>query len=323
MTECPHFSGLLILPRLRVQNANAISSSMTWGFPSMTAFLGLMWALERKIAGKHALSLNAVGVVCHSFEPQVDTERFIRAFTLTRNPVTNKKNIGKDGQIKNPDSIAEEGRAHLDLTLIFAVAGKVLQETPEDRAAVALSIATMAAAMRIAGGSIIPSSSRQIRRPELIPLAEGEERAKQFRQLHRRWLPGFTLVKRDDLLQDRFQEMRKNTNSATLLDAWLDISQLNWDRDDPTDENGKTEWLPRRRAGWLVPIPVGYAALSELYPPKTVKNTRDAETPFRFVESLYSIGQWLGPHRLTDVSQMLWYGCHDADSYLCGNDYIV
>lgn len=314
MAECPHFSGLLVLPRLRVQNANAIASSMTWGFPSMTAFLGLMWALERKIAGKHALSLNAIGVVCHGFEPQVDTEGFIREFTLTRNPV------GKDGK---PEGIVEEGRAHLDLTLIFGVSGKVLRDAPEERTAAALSIAGMAEAMRIAGGSVLPSSSQKMRRPELIPLAEGEERAIQFRKLQRRWLPGFTLVKREDLLRERFREMRENTEAATLLDAWLDISRLNWTGDGPADENGKVEWQPRRHAGWLVPIPVGYAALSELYPPETVKNARDAGTPFRFVESLYSIGQWLGPHRLTDVRQMLWYGCHDSDSYLCGNDYVV
>jgi hypothetical protein len=33
-----------------VQNANAIASPLTHGFPSITAFTGLMWALERKLA---------------------------------------------------------------------------------------------------------------------------------------------------------------------------------------------------------------------------------------------------------------------------------
>lgn len=43
-------NNLLVLPRLRVQNANAISSPMTWGFPAMSAFVGMMHALERKLA---------------------------------------------------------------------------------------------------------------------------------------------------------------------------------------------------------------------------------------------------------------------------------
>ena len=48
MSQRPEFTHLLVLPRLRVQNANAISSPLPHGFPAMTAFLGLMWALERK-----------------------------------------------------------------------------------------------------------------------------------------------------------------------------------------------------------------------------------------------------------------------------------
>ena len=46
--NCPEFTHLLVLPHLKVHNANAVSSPLTHGFPSMTAFLGLMWALERK-----------------------------------------------------------------------------------------------------------------------------------------------------------------------------------------------------------------------------------------------------------------------------------
>ncbi|MEZ5650859.1 MAG: type I-F CRISPR-associated protein Csy2 [Burkholderiaceae bacterium] len=41
----PRFNRLLVLPRLRVQNANAISSPLTHGFSSITALLGLTWAL--------------------------------------------------------------------------------------------------------------------------------------------------------------------------------------------------------------------------------------------------------------------------------------
>ena len=46
---------LLVLPWRRVQNANAISSPMTWGFPSITAFTGLMIALQRRLEADGAL----------------------------------------------------------------------------------------------------------------------------------------------------------------------------------------------------------------------------------------------------------------------------
>ena len=85
MSQSPQ--ALLVFPHLRVQNANAISSPLTHGFPSITAFTGLMWALERKLAQAGIpLRLHAVGVVCHHHQEQV-TQGYVRSFNLTRNPV--------------------------------------------------------------------------------------------------------------------------------------------------------------------------------------------------------------------------------------------
>ena len=54
---------ILVLPHLRIQNANAIGSPLTHGFPSITAFTGVMWALERKLAEAGVpLQLHGVGV---------------------------------------------------------------------------------------------------------------------------------------------------------------------------------------------------------------------------------------------------------------------
>ena len=72
-----------------------------------------------------------------------------------------------------------------------------------------------------------------------------------------------------------------------------------------------------------MPIPVGYGAISELHAAGSVANARDAATPFRFVESLYSMGEWLGPHRLRAPRDLLWYADSrpDNDLYRCRNDY--
>lgn len=113
MTDAPiDTDALLVLPRLRIQNANAISSPLTWGFPSMTAFIGLMQAVERKLPDDIALAFTAVGVVCHDFQAQATRGGFTHSFHLTRNPVD------KDGSTA---AIVEEGRIHLDVTLVFGV----------------------------------------------------------------------------------------------------------------------------------------------------------------------------------------------------------
>jgi len=96
MNKCPHFTHLLVLPRLRIQNANAFSGPLTHGFPAVTAFLGLMWALQRKAREVELdIEIKAVGMVCHSYEEQVfddvlfgaNAQRHsVKRFTLTRNP---------------------------------------------------------------------------------------------------------------------------------------------------------------------------------------------------------------------------------------------
>ena len=83
-TEQASNKALLVLPRLRVQNANAISSPMTWGFPAITAFTGLMTALERRLGPNGGIAFYGVGVVCHGFEPQVTRGGYTRSFHLTR-----------------------------------------------------------------------------------------------------------------------------------------------------------------------------------------------------------------------------------------------
>jgi CRISPR-associated protein Csy2 len=188
--------------------------------------------------------------------------------------------------------------------------------------------------MRVAGGSVIPALPGVFRsppRPQLVLLPDNaDERVKQFSRLSRRWLPGFALVSRDDLLQARYIELQATQASATLLDAWLDLSRLNHRatrHQKPDEKTGETletiEWVTDTRPGWIVPIPVGFAPLTDLHTPGTVAGARDARVPFQFVESVYSIGQWISPHRLKDVEQLLWRPSYDPATglYRCLNAY--
>ncbi|WP_242612650.1 type I-F CRISPR-associated protein Csy2 [Corticibacter populi] len=301
-----------MLPHVRVQNANAISSPLTHGFPSITAFLGLQWALERKLvdAGIDSLFFEKVGVVCHWHEEQV-SDGFVKTFRLTRNPVD------KDGSTA---AIVEEGRIHLDISLVFQVG--VAEDAAENplgadlavRQALAWKIRDLLSTMRIAGGSVIHHKPQpgQFITPSLILMdADAQKRAEQFRLLRRRLLPGFALVGRDDLLAQRLTQLQAQDANATTLDAWLDLARFNWRSHEKPLADGKTKivWSHDRPkdAGWLVPIPVGYGALSELYEPGQVANARDGETPLRFVESLYSVGQWVSPHRMDNISDLLWW----------------
>lgn len=315
MNGCPRFSHWLVLPHLKVQNANAASSPLTHGFPSMTAFLGLMWALERKLRQVGiALEFNAVGVVCHDHQEQVTEGGFVKSFRLTRNPVD------KDGSTA---AIVEEGRIHLELSLVLAVYAE--RWDAQARQSDLDTIVGLVGGMRIAGGSVLSHAANTSRYQPWIADFTGTEddRSKSFRDVRVRLLPGSALVSRDDLIEQRLSGLRIKNPDATRLDAWLSLSRVNWHHD-PEADTGKGGWKHDRASlGWVVPIPVGYGALGELHAPGTVVNARDAATPFRFVESLYSAGEWIAPHRFQSPQQLLWYADSRPDEglYRCRNDY--
>lgn len=326
---------VLVFPHLRVQNANAISSPLTHGFPSITAFTGLMWALERKLAqaniSLHPLHLLKVGVICHAHEEQV-IDGYVKTFSLARNPV------GKDGKTA---AIVEEGRIHLDITLVFSVATSgnplMLEQAAQDpEHELARGIAEVLATMRIAGGTLLPSRKGPGRRtrPWLALLPEdAEAHASEFRQWRRQWLPGYALVGRDDLLATRLTHLQQTQPDATLLDAWLHAARFNHApvlqaAGEAPLPDGKVLWadpLRGKGAGWTVPIPVGYVSLTgQPHAPGEVANARDTSTPLAFVESVYSLGEWISPHRLQSLEALLWHAETDAAKglYRCRNGYV-
>jgi len=313
MSALPSHRGYLLLPHICVQNANAITSPHTWGFPALTAFTGFMHALQRRLNAQ--LEFVALGVVCHHFEPQVHDLGWNRPgqFALTRNPVENKRKIDKHGQT-TPMSMVEEGRAHLEVSIVLAV-GQL--PPPFLSKPILESLVDQVAGMRIAGGSV-----QSLGEPTLQAVGDtDEERRKRQRTLRRQLLPGFALVNRPDIMQERIEALRAEKPNASALDAVMDVSALTYRP--RQNDNGETEWAIESPGGWFVPVPLGYAAISERFAPGQVRNARDDQTPFQFVESLIGIGQWISPHRLRELSSMLWYPEHDAESgtYLCHNHY--
>ncbi|GFM86145.1 type I-F CRISPR-associated protein Csy2 [Pseudomonas cichorii] len=318
MADCPSFTHLLVIPRIRVQNANSISSPLTHGFPSMTAFLGLMWALERKThdAGLE-LKFKAVGVVVHHHEEQTTDSKYVSALRLTRNPVN------KDGSTA---AIVEEGRMHMEISLVFGVQGDTLPTDSEAAQLIARQVRDQLSQMRIAGGSVVPSSAPPYKQQPFLALMPKEESDRQdlFSKIRLRLLPGFALVDRQDLLEKRHDALKENDPDASSLDAWLSLSRINWHSVANQDQDKKPEWVNDKKGeGWIVPIPVGYGALSDVLAAGSVANARDGQTEFCFVESLYGIGEWISPHRLHKPEHLLWYADSQPNDglYRCANDY--
>jgi len=314
-------AALLLLPRMRVQNANAVAGPLSWGFPAPSAFTGFVHALERRLRAQQLdIEFGGVGIVCHRFEPQAHKPGGFyspNTFALTRNPLF----AGWKGFVDKPAALGEEGRAHMEISLLVEILTEPV-ELPQD----ALDqILRTVGGMRLAGGSILSLGRSKRHQPELIEWPESTaEASAEFRRIRPRLLPGFTLVQRDDWLLAHLKVLQAKVPDSTSLDALLDLCRLNIEPTGPDPDHPEdTLWEVRRRTGWLVPLPAGYAALSPTYAPGEVRNARDAETPFRFVESVYTLGQWLSPHRVQSLDDILWH--HRADPavglYRCTNGY--
>lgn len=309
---------LLIIRHIEVENANAIAG-MTWGFPAISNFLGFAHSLSRKLEQYCGLALGGCAVVCHKHSVQAyqPTPMGDYVFALTRNPLT------KDG--KSP-SFVEEGRMHMEITLLVECDFKLHQlsfqdaeESPEAQIEYLENwLHRQSLMLRLAGGNI-----KSIERVQYEPTPQ-----ENARRLRMQLLPGYFLVDRRDALKRHHESRLEEDHYASLLDSWMDFFTMRYratikGKDKTPAEGVTAEWslIPKPAGGWLVPISVGYKAISPLYQPGEVQRTRDPETPFCFVESTYSIGQWISPHRIGDLSSAFWYYRQDGDWYFCQNNF--
>ena len=117
-----------------------------------------------------------------------------------------------------------------------------------------------------------------------------------------------------DILIKYFAGLEPDKLNNKLLLQWLAYIEPNEETD------ADWEYMPKPRQGYLVPIMVGYKAISPVYEPCKVKNTRDCETPVCFVEAVHSVGEWMSVHRIKTVDELencLLHYHYEKNWYLC------
>ncbi|AJQ97036.1 type I-F CRISPR-associated protein Csy2 [Gynuella sunshinyii] len=298
---------LLILRRVSVENANAISG-ITYGFPAMTHFLGFTHALSRMMQSQFEhLCLKRCCVIAHSHQVKSQQPKAWgdQVFALTRNPLTKE---GKTAPFN------EEGKMHLEVSLIIEIEGFLDRDDDVD---VPEFIAEKLPLLRLAGGSVISWRG--------IDIQDDCQDEKSARRLLFSLLPGYTLIDRSELLWSHHQALMEENPQASMLDAFLDFCTLQYrpvvdseTNEQPTESTkAKWEYKPKPAAGYLVPIMTGYKGISPLYPAGEVANARDPNTPFQFVESVYGIGEWISLNKFITLDPLFWQYQPRDDWYLC------
>ena len=294
----------LLIPHIRIHNANAMSSPYSIGFPAMTAWLGAVHALQRKLQQLpdfETLCLSKVGISCHQLEVQTHRSKgdFVSSIIGTGNP------LDKDG---SRPSFIEEARCHVTVSLLIEMS----ESDPEWEESLPIAIAPMLRQMKMAAGDVLT-----FREPKVLYLEEGN--ARELKKLTQCLMLGHVLVERRQLLQDYVAQNPEQDVLHALL-AHLHIRhRVAVDANQEAIVIGNNQYLweaSRLQAGWLVPIAVGFQGISPL---GLAQNQRDAATLHRFAESVLTLGEFVMPYRIERIDDMLWHYHVDAeqDLYVC------
>ncbi|BCK28882.1 TPA: type I-F CRISPR-associated protein Csy2 [Vibrio cholerae] len=283
---------VLILPHLKIHNANALSSPFTIGFPAMTAWLGFVHALQRKLnqAGLSDLMLHSAAVVSHRCDVQTHKGEgdFVHSIIGTANP------LDKDG---SRSAFIEEARCHLDVSLVIEWSGNEEQvQQPEFTEQLQAVIATM----KVAGGDVLA-----VGKPSVKSVITEDDTGRVLRQL----MPGYVLIERRDLMIDAMQQ------GDDAIDALLGYLTVHHHCEQLEDQS--VVWHSQRKtSGWIVPIATGFQGISPL---GEAKNQRDPSVPHRFAESVVTLGEFVMVHKIKHLDDILWQYHPDLenDLYLC------
>lgn len=283
---------ILLLPYVRIQNANALSSPYTIGFPAMTSWLGAVHSLQRQLnqQGFPEVVFKGVSVVSHEFDLHTfkGDGDYVYSIIGTGNP------LDKNG---DRSAFIEEARCHLTVSVVIEYSG--LDKDDEEKFTNILC-ARLHSNMRFSGGDIL-----HFKQPEILKIGED----KDYRKLVRKLMPGYVLVERRDLMIDAM------TNGQDAIDAMLEYLKI-MHRSEQNDQ-GKVTWTSgRKTSGWIVPIATGFHGISPL---GQAKNQRDPDIPHRFAESVVTLGEFKMLYRIKNIDDMLWYPCFDSENnlYLC------
>ncbi len=287
---------ILLIPNIKIHNANALSSPYTIGFPAMTAWLGFMHALERKLKNTEFEEIKFSGIIVSCLELSLQTYKgrgdYVNSIVATSNP------LDKSG--KRP-SFIEEARCNIEATLAIECEIGVI-----DYDKFTAFIDNKLHTMKLASGDITSfKSSRHLQVDNHKP-----------RDLSKYLMPGFCLVTRQDLMRNSMLE------GKDAIDAMLDYLKTTTDVE--IDENHKVSKSKpaKKEKGWIVPIAIGYQGISDL---GQLKNTRDKNTPHRFAESVVTLGEFKMPYHFDSIDEMVWrYQKYEGkDLYLCQNNYSI
>ena len=279
----------LILPHLKVFDANAFTGKLTFGFPALTSFGGAVDKVMRHINEKlPQLRAEGFGVICHDFELKMHRKFSNQEFQ----PVYKKKPMVLAGQkIKQPSFIPEIS-CDLEVTLLIMVEG-----LKNNEADLMLSLAdgSVNSNLKIAKGRI-----KKAEKAIFIQLAD-TDKEKIEELLKEKIKAGYALVSRQALVK---REMEQGKDALEILCDYLceSVTEIN------NDTDKQLRLVAHKAEGNLVPVCTGYRAISSS---QVVRNQRDPDCSHVFAENIITLGEFVSSSTINNLENLLWYRVSD------------
>lgn len=293
---------VLLLPHIKVHNANALSSPFTIGFPAMTAWLGAVHALQRKVnaSGLQNVNFKKTAVVSHdmNLQTKIGQGDFVQSIIVPKRPPSTKKEL-TDFNAGSAPSFIEEARCHLDVSFLIEYPRI---DRDDEEGLIEQVTHHLNASMKIAGGDIL-----SFQKPTLHRIEEGNDT--ELHRLTRKLMPGYAIIERRELMIDAMEQGKE------AMDALLDYLAIH--HSCQQGDAGNVAWTSQRKtSGWIVPIATGFHGITEL---GQAKNQRDPNTRHRFAESVVTLGEFRMLHRIHFLDEILWRYHADMKKnlYLC------
>lgn len=291
----------IVLHHIHIQNANAMSSCYTIGFPAMTAWLGAVHAWQRqltRIPGLEQIKLTKTAVISHQCQLQAYKNGYFSSIIGTANPLKKNK---RTGNFERPPFI-EEARIHLDVSLVIEAQGV----SGDNEKLCKAKLQTILWRTKLASGDVVGYDENiEIK---YIP----ENTCTEERKIIYSLMPGYALIERSELLQTQ------DDAKEDKLDSLLDFLSIHVYSETENGKNTKTWHVKKREPGWLVPIAIGFKGIS---PVGKVANQRDETADHCFVESVVTLGEFRMTYRFQSLEDMMWHYEYDAANqlYICKN----
>jgi len=271
-------SNFILISKIGVSDANALSSPYSIGFPAITSLMGFVQKIElllHELDEYKNIKLTNAGIVSNKFDLQITKVGFNNKIGLFKTPLRDNGSL---------DSIIESPRCSMQISILIEC---------ENVGLVDIDVFTkyvediLWSKLKFAGGNIFKPYGNESKYKH-VSFYEKKDNI-----ILRKMMPGYALIERRDLIINSMEE----GNDA--IESLLRYVKINYQKDiDPKKES----------KGWIVPITVGYHGISDL---AVVDNQRSYEYQHIFAENIVTLCEFIMPYRLDTIDNLLWH--YDVD----------